>query len=206
MSQKVKDGFAILLILGISFMVVISTVTWSTFDHQAIAKRSNKHKSGNFILYNNPDYKISIQYPSKWKKSEENLASHNVVRFSAPDVKQKETKLSTIIFTPAYFGIAVEQVSKNITLEHYFDQYIKEIYPQTKDYKIVQSTNTLLAGFPARKVIMYDYLGDHTSEVMRIVSIYNATAYRIAYYAEPGKFLDYLPTAQKMVESLTIQQ
>jgi serine/threonine-protein kinase len=204
MSKEIKVSSAVLLIVGISFALLISTVTWSTYDHQAIAKRSNKHKTGNFILYNNPDYRISIQYPSKWKKSEVNLASHNVVKFSAPDVKQKETKLSTIIFTPADFAIAVEQVSRNVTLDHYFDQYIKEIYPHTKDYRIVQSTNTLLAGVPARKVIMYDYLGGHTSEVMRIVSIYNATAYRIAYYAEPGKFLDYLPTAQKMIDSLII--
>jgi hypothetical protein len=94
-------------------------------SHHSGHSHSSKHQStssqspkvGVLIPYINPDYKISLQYPSNWKISEENLKSHQVVLFSAPEITQKLTRLSSIIFIPARIGIAVEPlVSKNITI------------------------------------------------------------------------------------------
>jgi hypothetical protein len=59
-----------------------------------LAKKSKKPKVGPFVVYENPIYGVSIQYPDNWHKSENNLPSHGIVKFSAPDVKEKESKHS----------------------------------------------------------------------------------------------------------------
>ena len=68
-------------------------------------KRSEGRKVGPFVVYENPIYGISIQYPDNWHKSENNLPSHGVVKFSAPDVKEKESKHSISIFIPAFLVV-----------------------------------------------------------------------------------------------------
>lgn len=171
----------------------------------SITSYSQHPKTGALIPYNNPDYKISLQYPSNWKISEENLRSHQVVIFSAPEITQKLTKLSSIIFIPAQFGIAVEPLaSKNITILQYVSQFFNLGYHGVSNYKIVNSSRTMLGGVPGEKIIMYDYLNNHTSEVMRIIGVENGTAYRIAYYAEPGTFSTYLPVIEQMIASFRI--
>ena len=52
-------------------------------------KRSEGRKVGPFVVYENPIYGISIQYPDNWHKSENNLPSHGVLKFSAPEMKEK---------------------------------------------------------------------------------------------------------------------
>ena len=84
------------------------------------------------------------QYPSNWKISEENLRSHQVVMFSAPEITQKLTKLSSIIYIPAQLGIAVEPVaSKNVTILQYVSQFFNLGYHGVTNYKIVNSSMTL---------------------------------------------------------------
>jgi len=191
--------------VAILYLAIISSSLLINVPHELVAKKSKKLKTVPFLQYENPDYKIAIQYPSNWKISEENLRSHQVVVFSAPEKTQKLTKLSSIIFIPAQFGIAVEPLaSKNTTILQYISQFFKLGYHGVSNYKIVNSSKTMLAGVPAESIIMYDYLNNHTSEVMRIIGIDNGTAYRIGYYAEPGTFSTYLPVIEQMIASFRI--
>jgi hypothetical protein len=50
-------------------------------------------------VYENPDYDISTQYPNDWSISEDNLAAHQVAAFSAPEVEEEESSVSTVIYT-----------------------------------------------------------------------------------------------------------
>lgn len=54
-------------------------------------------QESDFKIYENTDYNIKMDYPSKWKKSETNLATSQIVSFSAPEVEEKESSVSTII-------------------------------------------------------------------------------------------------------------
>jgi len=197
--------FAAALTVAILSLAIISSSLLVNVPHELVAKKSKKLKAVPFLLYDNPDYKIAIQYPSNWKISEENLRSHQVVIFSAPEITQKLTKLSSIIFIPAQFGIAVEPLaSKNITILQYVSQFFNLGYHSVSNYKNVNSSRSMLGGVPGEKIIMYDYLNNHTSEVMRIIGVENGTAYRIAYYADPGTFARYLPVTQQMIASFRI--
>ena len=61
----------------------------------------NVQSQAQFLTYENPDYDISIQYPNDWTPSEDNLLRHQVVIFSAPEIEEKESSVSTIIYIPA---------------------------------------------------------------------------------------------------------
>jgi hypothetical protein len=188
------------------------TTPTSHKHHTSHRSSSNNHskslstpKIGPLIPYNNPDYKISIQYPSNWKLSETNLGSHQVVKISAPEITQKETKVYYVIFTPAYLLVSVEPLASNsVTLSQHVSQFFNQWYHSPSNYKIVNSSNIMLARIPAQKIIMYDYMNNHTSEVMRVIGVDNGTAYRIAYYAEPSTFSTYLPVIQQMITSFQI--
>ena len=85
---------------------------------------------------------------------------YQVVEFSAPEIEQSQTSLSSIVFTPAEVFVSVIPVpSKNISLE----QFVDEIYPNAQ---------TIFAGTSnAQSVVMYEYSTDKTSKVMRMAPV-----------------------------------
>jgi hypothetical protein len=159
-----------------------------------------------FLTYENPDFNIRIQYPGDWIKFEENLNRYQVVAFSAPEIEQSQTSLSSIVFTPANFFVSVIPVSsQNIGLQQFVDQLLNETYSTAQDYRIIYSSQTTFAGTNnALSMVMYEYATDKTSKVMRNIALQNGTAYMIKYAAEPGLYDDYLPIAQRMSDSLEI--
>jgi hypothetical protein len=65
----------------------------------------------NFLTYQNADYRIKIQYPFDWTKSEENLSPHMVVIFFS-----HEQILNTLLAKAvARFYITVEYTASNTT-------------------------------------------------------------------------------------------
>ena len=162
----------------------------------------NVQSQAQFLTYENPDYDVSIQYPNDWTPSEDNLLRHQVVMFSAPEIEEKESTVSTIIYIPAELVVAVQPLySPNMTTSQFVKQFLNEAYSSPSDYKIIESSNTTFAGMPAQKIIMYEYGDDSNSKVQRTIGIHNGHAYMIKYLAEPGQFDSYLPTAQAMIDS-----
>jgi hypothetical protein len=78
---------------------------------------------------------------------------------------------------------------------------MKEWYPDPKDYRMVNTSMGYIGNLPAHRSILYEYKNDSNNKVMRIMGVSNDTAYRISYYAEPGKFNQYLPIVDHMAES-----
>jgi hypothetical protein len=185
---------------GIGFIVLLVALAFLALHNDWLVEGQRQ-----FLQYENPDYNIALQYPSDWIPSEENLVQYQVVRFSAPEVKQQETSLSTIIFTPAQVTVAVIPVSpqQNMTVEQFSNNLIQDIYPSSQEYRMINSSKTTFAGSnQAQNILMYEYTPERTSKVMRTIAILNDTAYMIKYSAEPGLFDDYLPAAQEMINSI----
>jgi hypothetical protein len=108
-----------ILLLVLSAAIISIGMSISNIDAQ----------KSDFKEYENKDYKVKIDYPSKWKKSENNLAQNQIVIFSAPEVKEKESSLSTIIFIPARVALASQQTpSSNMTLENFTNYFIDSGY------------------------------------------------------------------------------
>ena len=88
-----------------------------------------------------------------------------------------------------------------MTIDQFIDQFLNETYSSPNEYKIIESTNATLAGMPAQKIVMYEYVGDRTAKVERTIGIQNGTTYMIKYVAEPGQYSTYYPIAQRMIDS-----
>ena len=157
------------------------------------------------LTYDNPDYNISIQYPSDWAPSEVGLAPYQAVKLVAPTVEEQETPTSIVVYTPATVGVAVRPLdSNNMTKDQFIEQFFETTYTSPSQYRIIQRSNATLAGTEADRIIMYEYPeGGSTSKVMRVITVQNGTAYWIKYAAEPGKYDEYLPIAQTMIDSFS---
>jgi hypothetical protein len=159
---------------------------------------------GQFQTYRNPDYDVTIQYPSDWTVSEDNLRPHQVFWFSAPEIEVEESSVSTVIYIPAQLGIGAPPLySANVSLDEFTDRFLNETYSSPSEYRIIESSNDILDGMQAKKIIMYEYVGDKTSKVMRVIGMQNGTAYVVKYMAEPGQYSTYLPIAQQMIDSFS---
>jgi hypothetical protein len=159
---------------------------------------------GQFLTYRNPDYDIAIQYPSDWTVSEDNLRPHQVVWFSAPEIEVQESSVSTVIYIPAQLGIGAPPLySANMSIDQFTDQFLNETYSSPSEYRIIESSNDTLNGMHAKKIIMYEYVGDRTSKVMRIIGMQNGTAFVVKYMAEPGQYSTYLPIAEQMIDTFS---
>jgi hypothetical protein len=162
----------------------------------------NVSAQGQFLTYENPDYKISIQYPNDWIASEDNLSPHQVVIFSAPEIEEEESSVSSTIYVPADLAVAAQPLySPGMTMNQFVDQFLNETYSSPNEYKIIESSNATFADMPAQKIVMYEYVGDRTTKVERTIGIQNDTAYMIKYVAEPGQYSTYYPIAQGMIDS-----
>jgi hypothetical protein len=185
-------------VVTIGFLpLLLSLLVPSTYINQVDGQ-------GQFQTYRNHDYDIAIQYPSDWTVSEDNLRPHVVVWFSAPEIEVQESSVSTVIYIPAQLGIGAPPLyPANMSLDQFTDQYLNETYSSPSEYRIIESSNGTLNGMHAKKIIMYEYVGDKTSKVMRIIGMQNGTAYVVKYMAEPGQYSTYLPIAQQMIDSFS---
>jgi len=181
---------SVIMLIFLSFMFILGT-------SQIVSSQVQ------FLTYSNPDYNISIPYPSNWTPSEVNLGPYQVVRFVAPSVEEHETPTSIVVFTPATLAVAIQPLdSSNMTRGQFIDQFLDFVYESTSQYRIIETSNTTLGGMEAEQIVMYEYLQDRsTSKVMRVIAVANGTAYSIKYTAEPGKYDEYLPVAQTMIDS-----
>ena len=48
---------------------------------------------------------------------------------------------------------------------------MKSAYASSREYKILNTSTTTLAGFPALSILLYDYANNSTSKVMRTIAI-----------------------------------
>ena len=107
--------------------------------------------------------------------------------------------------------ITIFQRPNDSNLDDFIDFFHKGRYAKQSDFTIVNSSETTLAGIPAREIILYeqkDNVLDPKSDlkVMRVYAFDNDShkGYALRYYSEPGLFNRYLPVAHKMFDSFEI--
>lgn len=159
-------------------------------------------QSSKFKTYMNSDYKIRMLYPNSWRAEEQNLSPYQIVEFSAPEERDEVSSVEIVIYVPATVSVFSEPLGNDsLTSEQYFESFMKEYYSDPKDYRMLNTSVGYIGNLPAHKSIMYDYKNESNYKVMRIIGVSNDTAYRISYYADPGKFNQYLPVVEQMAES-----
>jgi eukaryotic-like serine/threonine-protein kinase len=131
-----------------------------------------------------------LQYPSNWDKQENGTKQDtqtDVVSFS-PSVSNSNASLD----------VSTDSGVKGESIAQYSSGSLNDLKQSFKNFKLIESTNTFLAGLPAYRLI-------YTSEDGNtLVTIKGDTAYFLTYEGGVNEYDKYLPTAQTMVDSFQI--
>ncbi len=167
-------------------------------QQEALAQTNDNNT---FKLYENPTYGIQIQYPFNWRVDEGDVDSDDnvtdIVSFVALIGNDSETD------GPSLY-ISIDDASSS-NLNEYLTTTIID-YNDTEDFEVIESnTNGILGGKPAYKLVFTDVDDDDIDyENMEIGTIIGDKVYFAKYEAEEAQYSDYLPTIQKMIDSLKI--
>jgi hypothetical protein len=181
-----------------SFIVIGDT--FYDVPKSAIAQSSS---SSSLLSYENPTYGITIQYPSNWMASTNQLPTYNsIIGFYSP-----LESLSDVL--PVEFALSITTYTNNISLDEYTK--ITRTALEQQGMEISESSATTLAGNPAHKITFSP--GDQIAQnspvefnFMQIFTIIGNKVYSLSYNAEASKFSTHLNTIQQMLDSVKIQQ
>ena len=150
-----------------------------------------------FLTYEDITTGISIQFPSDWEKS---VNLNDFVTFRA----QPET--DTRVY-PAALGLKIQDLaSQNVSLQEVTKVQISELKATNPNLKLLESTSTTLAGKPAHKVVFSATDNNQVErKAMQLWTVIDDKAILITYKAQPDKYSSYLPTIEKMINSLQVK-
>jgi PsbP-like protein len=197
---------AIILVSMLSGSTNTITTTSTTISKQEALAQTNDNST--FKLYENPTFGIRMQYPSDWEKVEPGQISHEssfniIVGFVSPKENVSDTSL------PAALSIGIHNLSssssyQNTTLDQYTDAHINAI--RREQESVVESTTTTLSASSNNNTLAHKvvYVNSQGQEVMQVWTIKENEAYHITYAADVARYPDYLPLAQKIIDSFEI--
>ena len=173
-----------------------------------ILQEQNLLSQTGFSIYQNPVYKFKIEYPSNWEKLEftqgiEEQQRNIVVNFVSPISSSTPTFREYLLIE---VGNLTLSSSQNPTLDEYTNKIIN-LRKSLPNFQLIESTPTLLSGGYQAKKIEYSYsnpIVGTTKALEVITTIDNNKVYLLSYNADAGRFNSYLPTVQKMIDSLRI--
>jgi hypothetical protein len=191
------------IMVSTTFILASFIVIGDTFydvPKSAIAQSSS---SSSLLSYENPTYGITIQYPSNWMASTNQLPTYNsIIGFYSP-----LESLSDVL--PVEFALSITTYTNNISLDEYTK--ITRTALEQQGMEISESSATTLAGNPAHKITFSpgDQIAQNSPVEFKFMQIFTITGnkvYSLSYNAEASKFSTHLNTIQQMLDSVKIQQ
>ena len=200
------------------FKVLITLVIFSLFlqipVELAFAQGHVHQKNGaavnngnnNLVTYENNAHGIKILYPAGWQKTEQLSANRFWVNFMSPFNSNNASAF------PATVSVSVEVLNQNISNDA-TTQYVTGILASVKrslpDFQIIESNpKSSISGNSAYKIV-YTFLSQDPAvqahfQSMNIWTVKDKKAYSVSYTELKPLYATYLPTVQKMIDSLEI--
>ncbi len=162
--------------------------------------------NNNLVTYENNAHGIKILYPAGWQKTEQLSANRFWVNFMSPFNSNNASAF------PATVSVSVEVLNQNISNDA-TTQYVTGILASVKrslpDFQIIESSpKSSIAGNSAYKIV-YTFLSQDPAvqahfQSMNIWTVKDKKAYSVSYTELKPLYATYLPTVQKMIDSLEI--
>jgi hypothetical protein len=153
--------------------------------------------SNPFLTFqNNSTLGITIQYPSNWERTED--GNGNSVLFLSPSESKSDKVLESL---------SIRVSPNNVPLSKLADRSINYYKQNYNDFHLIES-KLITFKHSLAYMLKYAYTDLLFGKGMGI-DIGTTTGnkgYIISYFAEPANFSLYLPTIQKMIDSLEIQK
>jgi serine/threonine-protein kinase len=171
-----------------------------------IAYAQFQPQQGEWTLYQNVTYGVSMLYPSNW--TQQNSTGGEEDRFI--DVSD--------FFSPeeadgyfAYVTVVIDSMPNTTNIESYRNQSIDSYRqdPEFQEFQLLSSSigNFTLAGMPAYSFeIAYTDLEFGPQNVLEVGRIFDNRVYYIQYFADTPIYQKYLPVVERMIESFQIMQ
>ena len=144
------------------------------------------------LIYEKSTYAIRVQYPCDWSVAGTNGSTLTFVRFFSP------------AFNVATVTFGTETLPINITTLGNYTHLIIDYEKTFPAFKMLGlKTNSTLAGKSAYTLIgTYQDPSSGLQKLMEVRTIIGDKAYYIQYKT---RYSDYLPTLQKIIDSLTVK-
>ena len=152
--------------------------------------------------YVNSTYGIRVHYPSDWpiQVSKPIGALINIATFVSPSGPNSNPTADIAIYIDRLHNSATNLIN--------YAHFSLNGYKNFSAFKLVElNTNSFLLGNPAYTLIgTYEgSSGAGLQKLMEVGTIIGDKAYIIQYIADAPRYTDYLPTVQKMIDSLVIK-
>ena len=161
----------------------------------------NRNAYKDFITYDNDNYQFKIKYPETWSSRDfDDPITGEIVVFSSPLETPSDSFLERV-------SIAVEYLSSEpITLE----EYTKAVFNRVKrgkvsDVEVYQDRKASESKYPARRITYSRRENGLQLRQMETFTIKDGKVYIAIYTAERAKFSKFLNTANKMIDSWSIE-
>ncbi|CAN5891536.1 hypothetical protein BH23THE1_BH23THE1_32820 [soil metagenome] len=181
------------------------------FAQESVASLANSvSNSNNSIIFNNYENSqvgVSIKYPSNFLIDESN--SNDTVKQVSFFPAYDDSGLSPETFI-SWFNIYVQTFYPPIfyspdNLSSYLEDRTNAVQENDQDVTIVEtSTDSLLAGHPAYKLVTRSYSGNETIDTIEYGMIVDDKLYSVIYEVNTSDFQKSLPIANKMIYSFKI--
>ena len=186
---------------------------------------SNNHNTNS--LYKNAQYNFDVQYPSNWQKIEftqgiERGGRNTVVNFLSPSEgtadKFREYFIVKVDELRPEQGFAITSPSSHSLLTEYVNHQISDYKKLYQGFQLTESAtssllllnktdnNTSPNDYSLSNKIVYTY-NDATAGTIKIMELYllkNNKIFSLSFHSEASKYSMYLPTIQKIVDSVHI--
>ena len=145
-----------------------------------------------FLTYDDIITGFSIKYPPDWERAQHLDKS---VTFLAPRESNSDTN-------PAGLGIMVIEVESNKTLASITQNQLNKLKNLYPDIQILESMETIFLGHPSHMIIFT--ATDNTQSMRKAMQIWfkeDNKAFLMTYKSDNQRYIKYLPTIDKMLNS-----
>ena len=162
----------------------------------------------NFSTYENATLGLSIQYPSDWTTIEEHHEASNVIFISPPSENNSDASSAAVNVQITDLPLFPLSSPEGLSLENYTISTIQLLTALNSSITELTPTSLRIGNdnHTAHKLVLSKLEGeeDQIMQQMQIYTIRDGKLYSIAYVAEASKYLVYLPTVEKMIDSFTV--
>jgi len=149
-----------------------------------------------FLTYKNTENNFKIKYPYNWNQLKSDDPA-TLAFFESPLESNYDTGKEKVV-VGLYLKHHVSSLDGWLNI---LTKDLQEIYP---DLEILESSDTTLSNYPAKKIIFVRSIDGFPDKLMIVMTIADQTPVFITYIAEPEKFSKFLPTVQKMIDSFEL--
>ena len=194
--------FNVVFFLSIMITIIFSLIELTDLNVNTFAIDD----SDSFSNYTNSKFNFSIQYPSDWNLTENQLRpelanTSSTIEITSPFEGSKD-------LLQEKFLININKLQENITFNEYVDNALNEFKNEYRDFKLISNNSTMIDNHNGRK-LSYSYIAGIEPLSIKLIMIHNIISdgnkvYVLTFGTPPDKYYEYLSSVQKMVNSFKI--